>query len=351
MISAVHVERLRGIRTGRLSELTPLTVLVGPSGAGKSTILDALLIAAGGAPGDAIGRVVRRRAELPQGGPWLFERRQPDARIVLEGDDTGTRACELSWSSTPSEDLVRRLPEREQERHPIEIGCDVTSSLGHFRSRTVISVGNEYRFDLSRADAHSDVRQFRDARAVRLVEPAAGANHAALHRVFSDAAEQGRLDVVIEIVREALDGVVDLRVLTVEDAPVDQPILHLDYATHSVPVAGAGSGIYALVRLALELAALPGGLVLVEEPEIHQHPAGIHRTARVLHAATRRDIQVVVSTHSLELIDSLVATATQEDLDRLCVMRVVLDRGMLRSSRFPGPMIATARRELDEDLR
>lgn len=351
MIRAIEIERLRGIREGRLSGLAPLTLLVGPSGSGKSTVLDALLVAAGGSPGDSVGRAVKRRAEMLQGGLWLFERQQESARIVLEGDERTPRICKMSWSANPSEDLLRRLPESEQRRRPIEISCDISSAFGAFRSRTVLSVGNEYRFDHVATDAASDLQAFRAAREVRLVEPSAGANHAPLHRIFSSATKQGRLAAVIEVLSEALEGAVDLRVLTVEDDPIDQPVLHIDYGTHTVPVAGAGSGVYALVRLALDLAALPDGLALVEEPEIHQHPSGIHRTAKLLLAAARRGIQIVVSTHSLDLVDSLLALAGPDDLANLQVMRVVLDRGELRSSSFSGPMVEQARNDLGEDLR
>lgn len=351
MLSGVRIEGLRGIRSGHLAEISPLTVMVGPSGSGKSTILDALLIAQSGSPGDAIGRVIRRRAELPGGGPWLFERRRPDARIETEGDAAAARACLLTWNPHPTEDLVRSLPEREQGRRPIEIDCDIVAALGRFRSRTVISAGNEYRFDLQGLDASSDRRRFQTEADVWLCEPAAGANHAPLHRVYTDTQRQGRLDGVVALLQEVLEGVTDLRLETIEDEPVDKPIVSLVYGFGTVPVAGAGSGVYSLVRLALDLAALPGGLALVEEPEIHQHPAGLLRTAKVLHATARRGIQVVVSTHSLDLIDSLVVEASPEDLERLCVIRLVLDDGTLRCSRYPGPMVATAREDLGEDLR
>ncbi|MBK9260772.1 MAG: AAA family ATPase [Polyangiaceae bacterium] len=351
MIRGIDIERLRGIRTAHLTDLLPLTVLVGPSGSGKSTILDALLIATSGAPGDAIGRVIRRRAELPAGGPWLFERRHADARIELHGDAQSRRSCSLSWTPHPAEDLVRKLPEREQNRRPIQIDCDVDAHAGRFRSRTVISVSNQYVFDLQLRDDNSDRRQFQSEPGAWLCEPAAGATHEALDRVYSRALREGRLEGVVKLVRDVLDGVIDLRVETVEDDPVDRPILSLVFEHGTVPVAGAGSGVYALIRLALDLAQLPGGMALVEEPEIHQHPAGIHRTAKVLLAAMRRGVQVVVSTHSLDLIDSLVAEADANDLERLCVMRVVLDEGTLRCSRYPGPMVVTARESLGEDLR
>jgi energy-coupling factor transporter ATP-binding protein EcfA2 len=351
MLSGILVEGLRGIGAGRIADLAPLTVLVGPSGSGKSTILDALLIATSGSPGDAVGRVIRRRAELPGGGAWLFKQRGHEARIVTEGDASAARSCQLTWTSHPSEDLLRRLPEPEQSRRPIEIDCDITGAAGRFRARTVISAGNEYRFDLQALDDSSDKRRFQAEADVWLCEPAAGANHAPLHRVYSETQRQGRLDGVVALLREVIDGVTDLRVETIEDDPVDKPIVSLVYGFGTVPVAGAGSGVYSLVRLALDLAALPGGLALVEEPEIHQHPAGLLRTAKVLLSTMRRGAQVVVSTHSLDLIDSLVAESSPNDLDHLCVMRLVLDDGALRCSRYPGAMVVTAREDLGEDLR
>src|SRR5262245_31737715 len=54
VIRSVEVTRLRGIREGKLTDLTPLVVLVGPNGSGKSTILDALLIAANSKPPEAL---------------------------------------------------------------------------------------------------------------------------------------------------------------------------------------------------------------------------------------------------------------------------------------------------------
>jgi len=344
---------MRGIRAGKLEGLAPLTILVGPSGAGKSTVLDALLIGASGSPGDAIGRAVRRRAELPQGAPWLFERQAQDAVITLGGDEHVARTCRLAWTRTASDDLVARLPEREQSRRPVEIVCDMESKFGRFRSRTVVSAGNVYAFDLRcvEAGAEHQLRAFQEAVDVRLIEPAAGANHAPLHRPFSSAAEQGRLDTIISALQAALEDAVGLRILTVEDVPNDQPILHVEFKDHTVPVAGAGSGIYALLRLAIDLGAQPDGLALIEEPEVHQHPGAIRQTAKVLLATARRGVQIVVSTHSLDLIDSLIAEATEKDLEDLAVVRVTLADGQLRSSHFPGPMVVTARRSIDEDLR
>jgi hypothetical protein len=168
--------------------------------------------------------------------------------------------------------------------------------------------------------------------------------------VYEEAFQRGAPGVRA-LIPSLLDGAIGLRVATYQDAGNDLPLLHIEFPDHSVPVAGAGSGIYAVLRLALEVVAPPGGIVLVEEPEAHQHPTVIAQAAKVLLGAALRGVQIIASTHSLELIDALVANADAADLERLSVIRVVLDQGLLRSSRFTGAMVATARTSIDEDLR
>ncbi|MCH7878919.1 MAG: Hsp70 family protein [candidate division Zixibacteria bacterium] len=97
MISSVEIKNFRGIREGKLEGLAPLTVLVGPNGSGKSTILDALLIGASPAPGDAIGRAVRRHQWTQDGARWLFWRANEHevTRIVVRTEAEAMRSCDL----------------------------------------------------------------------------------------------------------------------------------------------------------------------------------------------------------------------------------------------------------------
>jgi predicted ATP-dependent endonuclease of OLD family len=92
--------------------------------------------------------------------------------------------------------------------------------------------------------------------------------------------------------------------------------------------------------------------VLVEEPEVYQHPAAIEKTARVLLASARRGVQTVVTTHSLELIDCLVDEADEQArADMALYILRLSDDGELRSSRFAGESMAYARQEAETDLR
>lgn len=348
MIASIEIAGLRGITKGLVDGLGPLTVLVGPSGAGKSTVLDALLIAASPSPGDAIGRVIKRRAELRGGAAWLFANGRNEAEATVRLPSLGRGV--VIKRSEPEPDLVALLESRSVS--PVGLRAEVASRFGVLVANVVVDVDNEYRFDL-RWPNRGVLELFQAELDTQLIEPSAGANHAPLHRVYSEATRGGGLRYAVELLREVIDGLVDLRVLTFEDKAGDTPILHLDFGTHTVPVAGAGSGVYALVRLALELAAVRSGLALIEEPEVHQHPRSLHQSAKVLHAAAARGIQVVLSTHSLDLIDSLVASADGEaGLERLRVVRIARTKdGELRCSTYAGREVAEARNAVGEDLR
>jgi predicted ATPase len=159
--------------------------------------------------------------------------------------------------------------------------------------------------------------------------------------------QQGRQDQLIQIVQSILPGSKRIEILT----EVDSPILHVVYPDRSVPVEFAGDGVHALLRMSMEIARRAGTTVLIEEPELHQHPGAVAQSARVIVAATRGGIQVVLSTHSLELIDSILAASDEKDLERLCVFRLKLDDGGLVSHRLAGKEVAFARKEIEDDLR
>jgi AAA15 family ATPase/GTPase len=68
-------------------------------------------------------------------------------------------------------------------------------------------------------------------------------------------------------------------------------------------------------------------------------------------AAVARGIQVFVTTHSLELIDSLLSEAKAEDLDKISIYRLQLQDGILKSYRHGGTEASRARTQIEDDLR
>jgi predicted ATPase len=77
------------------------------------------------------------------------------------------------------------------------------------------------------------------------------------------------------------------------------------------------------------MAIVPEGLILLEEPEVYQHPKALWQTALAILANVRRGVQVVVTTHSLELIDAILAEASEDDLEGMAVFNLLLEDGKL----------------------
>jgi hypothetical protein len=75
-------------------------------------------------------------------------------------------------------------------------------------------------------------------------------------------------------------------------------------------------------------------------------------SARVIVAAVKRGIQVVLATHSLEFIDNLIEFAEGEQLlEALSVQRLLLANGQLDTKQFPGDQVRRIRSELELELR
>jgi predicted ATPase len=138
-----------------------------------------------------------------------------------------------------------------------------------------------------------------------------------------------------------------LEILTEGDAPM----LHLAYEGRTVPAGLAGDGVESLVRLALELSMRDRGTVLIEEPEAHQHSRAIAQSAKVLVAAARTGCQVILTTHSMELLDDLLAELTDDEHSWLAVYRTRLDQGQLRVMRVKGEDVSAVRAGIGDDLR
>jgi predicted ATPase len=331
VIRSVEIKGLRGIWEGKLTDLSPLVVLVGPNGSGKSTILEGILISASPVTADAIIQVIRRHEAGGSGPRWLLWRagERVPTEITVTTSAGMSRTCRLQ--------LERGRPENETLITYAVIRDGSQLANGWIRGEK-----NKYQ-----SHYPSGFIPLEDVPEVHLVEAYLVPFQRPLHELYPKAVEQGRRKEAVGIVSEVFPGVSNVEILTEHG----EPILHLVFADYSVPATLTGDGIQSLLRLSLELAVSGGGVALLEEPEVHQHPGAIRQSARAILAAVRRQIQVVLTTHSLELIDALLAESSDQDLEGLSLYRLQRQEGGLKYSRLPGPDIAFARTEIEDDLR
>ena len=303
MIRSIEISNFRGIRQGRLDDLAPLTILVGANGSGKSTILDALLLGAGRMSHYLLRQAAFRRRGL----------REDSARWLLRGGGHGNGHARIVTSTENGERLV---------------------TLESVPDQPLPEITYEPRQELLGGDG------------ICLIDASASSMED-LPKRYTQAKEQGRKQTAMQLVEQLLPELKDIEIL----APGKQPVLYFDFGNRAIPMPLAGDGIVMLVSLAFELASLGGGVALLEEPEVHQHPRAIRQSARAIWTAVNRDIQVILTTHSLELIDALLAEGGEENLGRLAVYRTSLKDGTLGTVRIPGEEAAFARAKIEDDLR
>ncbi len=341
-VQSLQIRGLRGVREGELTGLRPLTVLTGPNGCGKSTVLDALLLAGSNSPAEALARVVARRKSLWQGAKWLVSDPTGMATLRLVASRgayncrVAAEAAEASAGSLPgSEELTRPLWNLEMTEAPREQSV---------RRLAAASVG---------ADNQSWRRGF-GARQPLVLQggtelAAMGWEWEPLHVAYGRVVRAGRKSSVLDYAAKLLGPGTQLESLP-EDDGSSQLYVTLPGCL-PVPVAVAGDGVAAGLQLVMEVAASSADVLLVEEPEVHLHPEAIREVARVLVAAVRAEKQVIVATHSLELIDALIAETAGKDAEQLAVLHLSLRQGALVVARQDGEQVATARFEAGLDLR
>lgn len=300
MIKSIEINGFRGIRAGSLADLTPLVVLVGPNGSGKSTVLEAAMIVAAAKPGAAVNQCIGRRGNREP--RWIFFGDTKSTTMSVVTDDVGRIAVEIRLHRGEALEAIRSLERPQTQPEPVL--------------------------------------------PLRLVDASVRDSTTPLHDLYTRAVELGYRQNVQDTICQVVSGARGIEILTEKNTP----IIHIVFDGYSLPISLVGDGIQRVLRLALELASRASGTVLMEEPEVFQHPGAIRLTAKAIVAGTLRGIQTIITTHSLELVDALLDAAS-ESLELVSLYRLQLEQGALRSHRLPGPEAAFARSEIEDDLR
>lgn len=353
MLKRIKIENLRGIREGEIDGLTRLVVLVGANGSGKSTVLEGLFIGASRHPATAVGAVTYRREQTWNGARWLLRGgdSQAEARTDVEWHDGRRIVRRIRWDS------VLGVPDARNELNKMGSPVPYTAFMIYrdeppmppladgsppkAAGLTAIGADNRYLPYEFESDLTLQIPP------LRLVEPRGGQH---LHDLFSRAVQGGRREDIIQSAKMVVADLEGIEILTEES----EPRLFLTYKHGAVPASLAGDGIQALLRMVFELASPSGGMVLLEEPEVHMHPRAMYACAQAIVAAVRRDVQVILTTHSLELIDRILSELTDEEVvdpGLMTLQKLRLSDGALKSIVIPASEAEHARTSVEEDLR
>lgn len=286
-LTKIRIENFRGIREGEIDGLTDVNILVGRNNSGKSTVLEAISISASlmyqldPAGRDRQEQIRTRRNESAFPAPsWWYRRDQAlQPRFVL-------------WSDGD------RVEARVDETRQLRIQKSQATAAA-IVARTVL-------FDTV------------DARRLEFEQ-----------RWWTELATPRRDKVLIAIMNEIFGFDAETASYTPE-----QQVMLL-FPKIGVRVDDQGDGARACFRVLLVMLAVKPSLLLLEEPETHQHPAALEKAAlAVCKAAKEAETQLILTSHSRECVRYYLDAAKASGLIPT-VFHLGLSAGKLETRRIP----------------
>lgn len=127
-------------------------------------------------------------------------------------------------------------------------------------------------------------------------------------------------DRAVQLLREELDGNIrDLRIIGNGTGYV--PMIEVDSGEY-VPLSLYGDGMKKALTMLNAIVNTEGGVVLIDEFETALHTSAMEKVfSFVMEAANKSEVQLFLTTHSLEAVDKLLECAG-EHIDKLRVIRL-----------------------------
>jgi len=396
MIKQLSIKNFKGIRQGRLEGLTEVNIFIGRNNSGKSTILEALyFVKAAFEPVDILHNPVlqhilsRRISRQLSDSEEFFHKYDPDNRILVgltfEGDKTvsiestlqqntptymlvdlkrsdGKKCPSISvsprnkevslrdfwWqrgnSAEPTkrayDHIIRKLEAMKSEKVKLELENVRKRALQYFRSRK-----EEFHF-LSQIT-------LLDADIVRKIEE--------IETKFWRGFRRSRMDKeLVNMLNEIFKTKIDNLALipsfrkgdaNIEEGPERKTLHRLSAAIQdfSLDIDGFGEGLRDALSILLLASQLRNTALLIEEPEAHQHPEALTGIFRyLLDIAKRNDLQLFITTHSLDVLSALTSFS---DSHKMTIFHTDLDASGKLNTRMIDGVDARLLTNLGTDLR
>lgn len=282
LLRSLAISRFRGIREGNIQGLTDVNLLIGRNNSGKTTVIEAILRLLGthGQSTDLL-----RRA-LPQ---VCSQIRQDSGQIDREAwykqDLTQPLLLEAKVGESTAPNSSRDLA----------LALRMTADRGEPQGEPS---AQEEPNGISKNQAAGLLR------AVTLLRPADAGNRNIETQLWPQLLEKRR----DKLLTRTLNDIFSLNAESVALLPDNRLMVLFD--DHSLPLDVQGDGTRAAMRTIMVLTMMKNSLLMLEEPECHQHPGSLERFARAIcKLAREQEVQLIISTHSAECVRSFLKAA------------------------------------------
>jgi predicted ATP-dependent endonuclease of OLD family len=344
----IEINNFRGISQGELDGLAPLTILVGANNTGKSTILEALWLNAQYGNANTAVALSKRRGWCGLSSVFrlFYDMEQPIEIQAWDSDEQGIQSS-LKLVKVADQDLISLVEGKQQSDKNALIQINSQSvlkiqykvPLSSKPSSRILVFSDGYSSECIMSNSPDDIMTI-------FIEVEPTTSFGMLEDAYSSAMFAGGEAALESLLSRINPDKKTLRILRSDD----EYVLHSISNNRSVPVYLEGDGYKRFVLMACSLAANIGHTILIEEPECFQHPRYLREFAQLVWGAIEQGSQIIMSTHSLDLLHYLFLTdSAQYELAK--IFRTSLENGELKAVTISGERAVERMNDLDEDLR
>ncbi|MCC7494783.1 MAG: AAA family ATPase [Fimbriimonadaceae bacterium] len=315
-LDQLTVEGFRCFKRLHLQRLGRVTLVTGQNSVGKSYLLEAIELLVAGDPFEVLYRQMSLRDGLRAEQTDAAAATAVDAHIALAGlfwdwpEEVVGRSLTVSAPSRQVRVSVvpgPSSPNDSQSPNPPE-GWEAASSVDISRNGEMLGRLDAARFVLGLPSLRRGTRP--DPATVPLLRWSLGAvEYARLARLYDELVLLPTERQVLEALRLVHAGITGI---AFRESPrgARRPFVKLSSLSRVVPLNSLGEGLSRLLAIAVGLASVPGGVLLLDEVE-----TGLHYSVQpalwrmVFETARELNVQVVATTHSLDCIRGFQAAA------------------------------------------
>ena len=387
----VTIHQFRGLRDLELKDLGRINLLVGINNSGKTSVLEALSVychpldikvwLSTASQREQEMRLYRTR--LLDAIRWLFTHNsasivEPDKPIIIsstglfsvkkliasyEEQEEIWLSEEINIRNISNEEEIENDNEQEIENEDTprvrkgiklkielfaELFADGACQLGLFGeppgSTTDFSLWEDehlYRLSGKREPSLK----------TSVVTPSSHRSEVGQFRLLSEATFQNFKSDVVKLLQQMDNNISDIEILLPPESMSSRFNIYIQHKKLGLaPVSTFGDGIRRLLHIALKLASVKGGILLIDELESTIHTEALQNSFRwLVKWCTEMDVQLFATTHSLEAVDALLEV-TESDSD-LVLYRLEPKEGKTKAVRHDGHRLRRLREELGQEVR
>ncbi|MDB9488637.1 AAA family ATPase [Dolichospermum circinale CS-1225] len=376
----VTIHQFRGLRDLELKDLGRINLLVGINNSGKTSVLEALSVYCH--PLDIkvwLSTANQReqdigvyRIRLLDAVKWLFTHNyasivEPDKPIILISS-TGLFSVkkliasyeEMEQISLSEESNITNISNEEEIENE-----DTPRVKKGIKLKIEVFADDGYQLSLFGEPPAfiTDFLLWEDERFYRLsgkrepslktsvVTPSSHRSEVGQFRLLSEATFQNFKADVIKLLKQIDNNISDIEILLPPESISSRFNIYIQHEKLGLaPVSTFGDGIRRLLHIALKLASVKGGILLIDELESTIHTEALQNSFQwLVKWCTEMDVQLFATTHSLEAVDALLEV-TESDSD-LVLYRLEPKEGKTKVVRHDGHRLRRLREELGQEVR